>query len=151
MKYHELDKKVEIVNGQQVTIRVFEPGIQRRELSWGERVSGQKKRTPYRPQSLDFKNLKMSLLAILISLTVLALIFCSGYTFGAHRGYKNGMRDVVTLNDVSFKHRCEVETDNLKKRSENETIQQKERLNNAIEYEQKLRALPNSGVPSNVN
>jgi hypothetical protein len=50
MKYHERDKKVEVVNGQPVTIRVFEPGIARKELSWGERASGQKKRTPYRPR-----------------------------------------------------------------------------------------------------
>jgi hypothetical protein len=90
----------------------------------------------------------MSLLAILITLTILAPLFFAGWSAGAHYGYQKGVRDVVTLNDASFKHKCEIETAELSKRAEIDTKSQKERLANVLEYEQKLKNLPNANISS---
>jgi hypothetical protein len=90
----------------------------------------------------------MSLLAILITLTILALLFFAGWSAGAHYGYQKGVRDVAEINDLSFKNRTEVETENLSKRAKIDGEAYKERLANALDYEQKLRALPNANISS---
>jgi hypothetical protein len=92
----------------------------------------------------------MSTLVILISLTILVMIFCCGWCAGTHRGYTRGVRDVVIINDASFKHKCEIETIELAKRAANDTAEQKERYNSLLDYQRKLQALPNAS-PASLN
>jgi len=81
------------------------------------------------------------LIAILAAVFILTMFaFYAGQFFG----YQRGVREVVTLNDLSYRTRLAAETEELKRRGENVAENQKRQLADALEYE---RARSEIGKP----
>lgn len=80
---------------------------------------------------------------ILTGIFILSFILSTFAFFaGQFFGYRRGVREVVQLNDLSYRTRLAYETDELRKRGEDVTNNQKQQLANMLEYERGVKTKP---------
>lgn len=68
---------------------------------------------------------------IVFFLGAAAVIFYCGLGAGLYFGYKRGIRDVVNINDASYRYKVETDTEEAKKRAVAETEEMKKRYESA--------------------
>jgi len=88
---------------------------------------------------------------MIVVLILFAAVLCvtgyTGWTMGYIFGRRAAGREICDLNDLSFERRCKIETENLRLRQETETVEQKKRLENAVEYAQKVNGIGETAKP----